>query len=418
MHSDLTIVLTPDTREAAIAAETASCGRPGFVVIDVPPSTKRDLADVADAVLVGLGKDERLSVIRRAATPLAAAWLSLGEHTDAVVWDAGQLSDQLLDETVEWLASFGIHTWLHFTAGPWVDTDGTAERIDRLADGWAAEVVTSDDLASLWPEPTQPIDEPAEDLPVLPRIDGTLFRSTMRDTLEPEAFAVVDARYCALVVELRSELRELTGTNKTRRFEQLLRNRMHDTGPVEDLHLLARAAQVAGLIEGFHVAVNPVMLFGGSATVPRRGQAGPGRWWVKLDAYRDPDIGAVAALFLAGVDIEDLRKITLDMIEIGDDVTVATPGRDLIVVPEPGARFVRALVTWRHLSGGGSDFLLVNHRTDAVSQSYASAVLQTPMETGVIAAAVPVRPVHPSPKAWLARFGITISKTTYTAVTP
>jgi hypothetical protein len=418
MNPVLTIVLTPDTRDAAIAAETAPVGRPGFFTIDVPPAASRDLADVAEAVLVGLGKDHRLSTQRRFPIPVATAWLSLGEHTDAVVWDAAQLPDQLLSELIEWLNGQDLHVWLLMPAGPYVDANGTGERIDRLAAGWGAEIIGHRELEGRWPAPIPVASAPPTSLPVLPRVDGTVFRQAMRDLLAPDAFAAIDARYVALVNELRAEVRNLGGTNKTRRFEQLLRNRMHDTGPLEELHLLARAAQVAGLHEGFHVSVNPVAFFGGAAAVPRRGQAVDERWWEKLDAYRDPDVGAVAALYLAGVDLQDVRHITPDMVtDLDGHLTVTIDDQDPVEIPEPGARFVRALVMWRLLIGGGpDDVLLTNHRTMRVSAAYSSALAQTPMEAGVAIVPTPVRPKHPSAKAWLERYGIKISKLAYSPV--
>lgn len=140
----------------------------------------------------------------------------------------------------------------------------------------------------------------------------------------------------------------------------------------------------------------------------------------RLDGYRDPDIGATAAMYLAGLDPEYLVGLAVADIEaIGDGaVAVAVPGdADPVVVSAPGARFVRALVAWRIAAGADPDDLLfTTHRKASVTYSHVSNMLRTPGEVGVRYAASPVRKSQPNSQTWLLRYGITISKLSYTAV--
>ncbi len=125
-------------------------------------------------------------------------------------------------------------------------------------------------------------------------------------------------------------------------------------------------------------------------------------------------------MYLAGLDSEYLVGLAVADIEaIGDGaVAVAVPGdADPIVVSAPGARFVRALVAWRIAAGADPDDLLfTTHRKASVTYSHVSNMLRTPGEVGVRYAASPVRKSQPNSQTWLLRYGITISKLSYTAV--
>lgn len=422
MSPTITIALVPDTRLVARWTETGPGRTPGTVLVDMPPTKSPDLRDVAEAVLAGLGKDERLTAMKRLGVPLATGWLSLGERTEAVVLDAGALSDALLTEMLGWFGGLGVDTWLLFTIGPECDHDALGERIDTLAANWGATIVDHDDVKAHWPTRRTSAAQVADEfaLPVLPRVDGSVFREALRADLDDVTFARVDARCRDLVQELMAEVAGLTGTHKSRKFENLLRDRMQDTGPTEELHLLVRAAQMAGLAENYQVSVDSVAFFGGCIGVPRRGQGIEQGWWTRLDAYRDPDVGATAALYLAGLAPEHLVELTAADIEDLEDETlaVAVPGEeDPIIVSGPGVRFVRALVAWRVAAGAEPwDRLFTTHRKAEVTYHHVSTLLRTPGEVGVRYAASPIRKSQPNAQTWLLRYGITISKLSYTPV--
>lgn len=424
MAPTVTLALVPDTRAVARWAETGPGRTPGTVLVDVAPTKRPDLRDVAEAVLVGLGKDERLTAQKRLGVPLATGWLSLGERTEAVVLDAGALSDGLLAEMLGWFGGLSVDTWLLFAVGPECDHDALGDRIDALAANWGAAVVDHDGVKAHWPARRTPAAQTVAELelPILPRVDGRVFREALRADLDDATFARIDGQCGSLVRGLRAEVSAFTGTHKSRKFENLLRNRMHDTGPTEELHLLVRAAQIAGLVEGYNVSVDSVAFFGGCIGVPRRGQGVEQGWWTHLDAYRDPDVGATAAMYLAGLAPEHLVGLTAADVEGQGDgtVTVAVPGEEApIVVSEPGSRFVRVLVAWRVAAGAEpSDRLFTTHRKAEVSYSHVSTMLRTPNEVGVRYAASPIRKVNPNVQTWLLRYGITISKLSYTAVGP
>ena len=49
-----------------------------------------------------------------------------------------------------------------------------------------------------------------------------------------------------------------------------------------------------------------------------------------------------------------------------------------------------------------------------ISYKHVSTLMHTPAEIGIAAAPKPIRRKQPNSQAWLARYGITITKLTYT----
>jgi hypothetical protein len=420
----VTCVLLPDTRQMARVVERRCTADPATLFINVPPTLRApNMAIVLDTVLFALGKDDRLSHLRRDTGPLALAWLSLKERTDAVVADAGQFGDKMLDRIIELFASHEMDVWLLFRSGSGTDHAALGERIDGLIERWGGAIVEEDHLHARWPDQrqrstkTKRNPEPAG-LPVLPRVDGVFFRRALQQTLRPAEFAVIDARLAALVKELRTAIRAAGGNNKSRRLENLLRNRMHDVGDFEELHLLVRAMQIAGMCEGFNVKVSSRALYGASVTVPRRGQAVSEGWWEVLDQYRDPDIGATGALYLTDVDPDTISTLPIKAVDASaaDQVIVHLADRD-VVIAGPEQRFLRALLAWRYLADASpEDPLFATHRDRAklfgVRRAYISAQSRRVAEVGIRLGAAEAKGKFPSAQQWLRRYGISISKLT------
>lgn len=418
-----TIVVTADDTGTLADIERRATAADRTILIDVRVGNRNRFDRVAEAILDGLGKDPNVTSMRRTAQHLAAGWLSLGEHDDAVVADAGQLSDPLLIETVDFLRSFGIRPWLMFAVGTEDDPEDTQERIDTLADAVHATVEDRARYDTLFTTAT-PAQSTREGrgaaMPVrltLPRVDGCLFRTFVHERFRADDANEIDAKLRDHVTDLDAVLVSIDGQMKSRQFAGHLRNRMHDTGDTEELHLLVRAAQIAGLRRGWHVTVDPIMFFGAEAALPRRGKAETFDWWNQLDRYADPDVGAVAALYLAGVDCGAIPDINVGDITPGDDgsVTVQTTAGVVTIEACHGARFLTALRAWRLDSGAGEhDAALVTHRTDVgISSRLPPRILATAAEVGAVVAKAPIRKKHPDPVTWLKSYGIEISKLTY-----
>jgi|GEM_PF-3562145 len=392
---------------------------PTVFAIDVPPGEMLKPRIIADAVLVGLGKNPGLTVGKNAATSLAAAWLSIREHSDALIVDAQLISIELVVETIGQLLACGIRPWLLLATPP--GRHRTAAVAEHLAvvERLGGRVVTVDELHHQFPDRTTPpvAQWAASALPVLPSADGFVFRSVCRNLLDSETFAQVDALFVESVRRFRDELDQVTGGHKTRRFENVLKAVLVATATRDEFVLELRAAQVAALTKGFHVAVTNTFLFGAIEAVPRAGKASVENWWPRLDAYYDPVYGAVAALYTAGVPVDDITALDVDDISDPDgDGSVQVTARTVTVtLPAESARFVLAQQSLRRLGGMA---VLITVRPDTKrSTRHVIERLATPVaEIGVRVADIQTRNRPVNVTTWLHRHGIVVSKLDRTAV--
>lgn len=405
------VAVVEDRRDLYAWIQTRRRHHPGVVGVLTGVTGRQSLAHIADVTLDGLGKDPWLSVSKRPAEHLAGAWLSVGDAGDAIVGYAQTISAWLLPKAVSWFVGLDVRPWVVFTT--FGGDPGPGEAARRLADAWGVEVVGENALAEAWPD--RPQAEPGPDpvnpsgLPRLPRCDGVRLRSTVRRLLDASDFALVDAALGAEVAAFTARLDHAKPKNKTIQYEEALRRRLASTVDVEEMLLCARAAQIAGLRAGYHVRVDTAILLGAAEVLPRPGLARAQRWWERLDAFRDPDPGAAAALYAAGLDPEALPDITLGDIEHeGGVVTVRSDGRLDTTVAGEGARFVVALLALRRIAGAGPDArLFTTHRADVIELGQVYRLIWGHRaDTGVEVAAGPPQRRHPETTTWLARHGI------------
>lgn len=409
---DPVVVCVPDDGDLYRWIHTRRRYHATVVPVLVEVVTRQAMSYVADATLVGMGKDPWLSVSKRPAEALAVAWMTAGGDTDALIGFAQTLSGHILDVAPTLYCGAGVTPWFVFS------TTGDDRRARRAAAGYAdrigVELTDADVLLDTFADTAeQPDDAPIDALPPLPRVDGIRFRSTAKQVLSRKEFRVVDARFVELIDEF---LDVFATTPNKRRFvndlERQVHARLRDTASLDEFVLTVRAAQVAGLRSKLHVAVDTTTMLGAAASLPRPGLAGPQRWWEALDTHRDPDPGAAAALYNAGIDAEDLCSLRLADIASDGDGVVVTTGSERMVIDD-GARFVRALVTLRTVMGASeADPLFSTHRADVVRPQHITALIWgQQLNCGVSVAAGRGERRHPSDRDWLARHGITIART-------
>jgi hypothetical protein len=413
------------TPVAVVAASTRSLNRwigarslhhRQVIVIDVPPTTDPTVDLVCDGVLVGLGKDSELTHGKTAPIPITEAWLSLGEHTDAVVVDAQLLPARVLDQTIELLSRYGIRTWL--VLSPSDDSDALGRHFE-LVTGRAGDLVDEAALRAAFPDiprPTPPT--PQVTRRRLPRVSGYTFRSACKNLLDRDHFAEVDVQFVAAVRELRAEVGDISGAAKRRTLMRKLQRRLAATVDTDELMLWVAAAQVAVVPHQFMITVNLPTLIGAAEGLPRHGKAEPERWWELLNSYRDPSIGTIAALYHAGIDPDRIRFIERSDLQPRDDQdqSVVTVDGNQYLITGAAARFVEAQRVYRELATvGHSEFLFSTHRAGQVGLKHVNHQLLVPSaDLDVRIAAGPVRAKHPDADRWLLRYGIRVEKLTYT----
>lgn len=372
-------------------------------------ATKQAVSYVADAALGGMGKDPWLSVSKRPAEALAVAWLTVGDDTDALIGFAQTITPSVLDTAVTMFAAAGVTPWLIYTTN---GTDAPRTAVGA-AERHGVTMTDADELFARFADTDTPTPSTVAALPTLPRVDGIRFRSTAKKVLTRTQFRTVDAAFISLVDEFCDEFAPTPGQRRfVAELERVLHARLRNTTNLDEFVLTVRAAQVAGLRSKLHVAVDTTTMLGAAASLPRPGLAGPQRWWEALDTHRDPDPGAAAALYNAGIDAEALCALRLDDIgDDGDNVTV-TVGQDSVTI-DAGARFVRALAALRTIMGAtGADPLFSTHRADVVRPQHITALIwNQQLNCGVSVAAGRGERRQPTNRDWLTRHGITLTRT-------
>jgi hypothetical protein len=411
----------PTDRETLLAVDGLN-RRVGVLVVDVviDSHVPDAMVHVADAVLSSMGKDMRLSTTVAAALPLAAAWIAGARISDVVILSGQDLSPAVLADIAEWFGALGARSWF-ILPDP---ADGVDDpRIARcvatleafcmaaaLGDLWHELRDTRVEL--LWQE--DPLDDPpSQPLWMVPRVDGLFFRDACRRLLQPEVFVEVDKLFVGLVREFLAAISDEPGIDATAEIEALVASRLEVASGDEELLVVVRAAQVAAVRRRYRIRVDTTLLLGAAATLPRPGLAGPQRWFERMMAYRQPDPGAVAALYWKGMDLRAISLLSVGDVAVAGSVVRVQTGTEELVFDGPAAVFLRAQWFRRVLGGAASsDRFIVTHRGPWASDEYLADQLRYPSdELGCrLIDPVPARSAHTSGRLTLTRYGIEVTK--------
>jgi transcriptional regulator with XRE-family HTH domain len=420
-------------------------GRAGVVVVDPLPAAKGlvTLVNLASAVLEGLGKSQQLTVLKRKPGPVALAWLcalgSMALPTEkeprplVLALEAQNLAVTEATEFSAWCETAGIDVCFVFAVGA-EDPEGAqleshALWCDLQSRRGVERVEWAELEAELGSRPNSPkidpLAEPAGAGPAwrVPRADGVVFRSACRDLLSPAHFAEVDALFVARVNSFLEQFRALGPDPETRRLEPVIRTAIEVAPSTEELLVMVRAAQVAALRYGFHLAVDTPCLVAAAEVQPRRGLAVPQDWWRRLEAYQDPDPGALAALWVAGIRPGNAAVLRIDDVRVHEladgsrHVRVTSGGQEYAIDPQ-AAKFLIAQRFYRTLSAtldsaavSGTEPLFCTYFGPGISAKTALNRLQeVDTELGIALIEDKVATNEPAAKTSLARYGLKLSK--------
>lgn len=383
------------------------------IVADVFDHTKAALFDFAEAVLDGLGKDQAVYRIKRRCEPLAAAWVHTLSPLTVIVPDAQLIDADKAADAASWLAGLGADVWLCCAVrSPQRLPLAWRQLAEELGDTDVPEVLDAELVDAAYGPPRSTPAIEGDPWPRVPRVDGVMFRSACQRLLSPTDAGRVDVEFVRLVTLLHDRIPdpELGGVQK-RQVWRVLADALDSAESVEHVIITVRAAQVACLLRGWHLAVDGYLLIGAAHVRPRLGQLEAEGIWETLDAYRDPDPGAVAALYLGGVDAEFIQDMRLRDVDDTDGVVLIHTDQGTVELTNGGARYVRTLLAARVFSGGRpDDHLLVNHRTAGLSKKMFTKLLQVPAtEVGVAITHGRVPASHPSAGRQVSRYGLELS---------
>jgi hypothetical protein len=385
-------------------------GAAGFVA---PPSDPVLLRDLADALLAALGKDPLLRLSRSNPVAVASAWLATAPPPEIVVCDAHLLSRRVLDELLAWLAGFDTAiTLVAVDKTPAYPRPFVAEFTAYVTGHHGAVAVDEEDLATRWPDqaPAHPGD--GGTWPEIPLVAGVRFRRTARALLDPDAFALVDERFCSTAAAVRTEISAIAGKHPAREVTLLLRKRLDGAATTAEFVIDTRAAEVAALTSGFELTVDPVAMVAAAERFPRRGRKGPEGWWDRLSSYREPGVPATVALYDAELSVDDIAELSVGSVTRTDAGAVAVehPSAGRRVLGDPQGRFVLAQRLYREYSGASeADPLFVTHRHPRITGRYARATLvraETDLALRILPAGRSVR--QPDARDWLRHHSIKV----------
>lgn len=405
------VVVTDGDRDRAFWWRQRRAHHRHMLYLDHPGGGDAYWPHMCDSILTALGKDDALYTLKRPVEAVAGAWLSLGEITDLVVAEAHALTPALVTDLIEFAGPVVDRIWLL------VRTDHrTIDMLTAVRQHTRPIDSSETDLIDRFP------DRPATELapaPVrLPRVDAIAFRRACRQLLDPAACAAVEAELDATISRYTDSVAASTDRHRTRALSRVLLAELRDASTTEQLILRARAAQLAGLLLGFHIRIDTTVLVGAAEALPRPGRAATDRWWDQLDAYRDPDIGAVCAAYTADVPPAALPALRVRDVTVlsGGAVDVHVNGTAVHVAADNGARYLAALKALRSYQQVDEDApLFATHRAAQVTEGHILRLLAHPRAELRLAVAPP-RITRTGHDQLLNRYGITITKLEHTPV--
>lgn len=408
--------------------------RDGVIVVEplLGADGRVTTAELASAVLSGMGKSWQLLVLKRSPEPLAQAWLcGLGASTAGdgrlplvVILEAQTIPAEETEQLLRWLDVARLSGVFVFTvlsrnqrvqalelnehpARTVLETTPGIAHLER--DQFYAEVMSRPECTK-----SDPLADPAPGSVgwQVPRVDGVQFRSGCRALLSPEDFAAVDELFVRHVGRTLAAFDACVDTSPVRGRSTVIRQAIESAASTEELVVVVRAAQVACVLSGYQMSVDTPRLVAAAEVLCRRGLAGPQDWWGRLAAYVDPDPGALAALWWLGVDPDRSVPLALgDIIPVGSGARITVGGVEL-EVDGSVAQCLVAQRTYRLICGAApGDPLFSTFRGPGMAASTASRMLhQVTTELGVDLVEDIIPKGGLTAKAYLARYGITLTK--------
>lgn len=380
------------------------------VTVNPPACLRLEVHEVAEAALDNMGHDASLATAIRPAEALAAAWLQARGVTDVLFVDCQVHPADRVRRTIEWFQGLGIRVWLCITRDDPLDLHAAA--IETLVAERGGTSVSYDLLREQFPDRDGAALAPEGQLPNVPLVDVLAFRPACKELLSPQDFEQIDTMFLASIGSILQALETATDRRVTRAACKIFRHALEQTGSVTEFVVTTRAIQAAALRHGMNVRVAMPRLLGGEATIPRRGKLDTEGTWKALARYRDPDVGAAAAVYHRGVNPDLLPGLTIADVALQPDgsAIVTTPDGDHEVTGEP-ALFLRALVHYRRLTTSNPTASLFHtHRDERVQVSHLAAILAAPaQEIGHQLCPKPMYTTQLPNEQWLNRHGIQVA---------
>lgn len=330
----ITTELPPDPQPGELLSRYGTT--PAVAVVVARPAMRHPLTPLMRDLVASTAPNGELTESPRNAwdaTTFAIARLIGRSTQDILVVNAQHMTPELLDATADIAACARARLILAY------DLNGYAALID-----WAKPRQVPDlEWDDVHLPPPQPVVTATPDpFPTaVPDTDFPLFRSTARQTLDPDAFLQVDDAYCQAFRAAQAEPPKDPET-----AVRLLKSLVADTDSVARVVTLVRGMQAGALTRGFLVLadLNQVQV---SVTEGRHRHLRPHdfeRAWI----FPDPQVGAIVALSDLGLNPETIQALTVADVSTFD---VHPSGADLLRAHEAAMRLKGAQSTDRAFTG-------------------------------------------------------------------
>lgn len=335
-------------------------------------------------------------------------WLHVYGVTHAHIIDPQLLPTDKLADLCNWLATDGITPVLVV-----LDVLGEAAPICAVQHDvcW----MTPAEFEGRWPrDAADVVGAPGPLFPLVPRTDGFRFRSTARSVLTEQDFATVDELLCDEVKRWRTWFADTKFVNGEKILSQR-RQRCRDRATLDECLVLLRALQIGAFWAGWHLTVDTDRFCAVASTEVRPGTLAAD--WDEFDVYPTARVPAIAALYVHGLAVEDIRLLRLTDVVVRPDGLVDVNGApDSVVLSGAPARFVAAQALARRFAGHGEDMpLFVQTRGTctglAMRAQTVALALHAPLPAlGIRVAESPVRSRRATATEWARRCEVRVAK--------
>ena len=384
----------------------------GTVVVAVRPGM-RHTGWLARDLLAAVGK--RFTVAAKGRDTdrdwqLVPLWYAAHQITDLIVTGAQALAPKLLDALLAHTRTPPVRLWLladnHLpddiaeALGLWPTRRATLEQFTTR---WRAHHANR--LTAARPNETAA----ALDTP-LPASDFPTFRADCRRLLDPDTFAQVDQRYRHAFAQARQTLadRPRDAANYARLAHELL----DDCATTAEMTIAIRALQATAFLAGDHLHVHLPALLAAGEHMPTAARRNPATWQ-RLRCYRQPLTGAACALAAAGLDLTQMRQLTIDAISAHGH-RVQLPDETRTIEPAAAPLLAAQQLQRRAAGAPGHAPLFVDSNDQPLApRRFADAINRAATEAGVAVANQRVAHRTPDPASTLRHLGLTVQPLTH-----
>jgi hypothetical protein len=376
----------------------------GVIVAGVAPNMRR-LYELGQDLLISLGKDLMVTGSGRDADldwDLLPVWLLAHRIRHVVIMNAEWLPPKFIEDLAGLAAVTGIDLWL-------VAHDPVPESYFRTLDQWPVSTDPAALVRLVRAAPRAQKAVGAVSFPRVPNDNFPTFLAEARRHLDPDDFAVVDARFRAAFTAADLWFVQASVVDEESVLS-LARAALYECASTYESLVVVRGTQVAAFRRGWLVKVDIVRLLVTADAVSRAAIHSPATWQ-RLSAYREPYRAAACALAACDLSIAEILTVTCGGVDPdGSIVTYHLDGSlQQVTVPVGAEVFLRAQRIYREHEGATPDEALFSADGELMNDRFLGIALRAPiLEVGVPLLSQRALRTRMDSRRWANRWGLSV----------